>query len=63
MSNLTIDWDNLPICGSQGVVISPHICLWEEEFPVDPPHGTVPIPGSLALVLIGLIAFKLTRRK
>lgn len=59
-----IDWDNLPICGESGLVLSPHFCQIDEGYhpPVDPPVNSVPIPGTLALVLIGVIAMAKLRK-
>ena len=62
---MIIDWDNLPICGKPPIiVISPYICIDDGYTPpVDPPHGTVPLPGTLMLLGIGLLAMRLLRRR
>jgi hypothetical protein len=50
-----VDWANLPICGTQGLVVSPNICI---PVVVDAPLNTpaVPIPGAGLLFASALAA-------
>lgn len=65
MSQVNIDWDNLPTCGESGIIISPYICQPADGWlpPVEqPPVNEVPLPGTLVLFALGLAVMKVVRR-
>ena len=62
---MSIDFDNLPGCDEPGALhVSPYICQdpggWTP--PQEKPHGEVPVPGTVALVLVGIALMRFFAR-
>jgi len=60
---ILIDWDNIPPC-SAGLTVSPHICVEGGDFPTTPPPtGSVPVAGSLPLIILGVAVMRMFTNK
>lgn len=59
---LIIDWDNLPPCTGY-LQVSPYICIDDTYIPPEPPVHQVPLPSTLPLMLLGVVAMMRFRFK